>query len=646
MEPRAHDRGRTPRGGRGPARARPGGDLGRSRRQDRPADGHVVRHAPRGRDARGDRRRRGRRPHRLRAAEHRRAPGRAGRLPLAAQLVPPPQASDQPDADPRPGRTGCWCASSPTRPTGTCPAAWSRSASRPGSQSAGRSHEELGLTLTAGDLLLTDWLPPWGGWDDAICLVFDGGVHDARSSTHRQAGARDPRRAVLHADAGPGARHRLHRATDRGGASRWGRRRCGVHRIRQLTPSTDDPCPNRHDEGKMLVMSHWVFDFAEGDKSKKDLLGGKGANLAEMSNLGLPVPPGFTITTEACRAYLQQGSEPDGLSAEVDEHLAKLEQAMGTHARRRRRPAAGQRPLGRGVLDARDDGDGPQHRPQRRVRRRPRARRARTSGSRWTPTAGCCRCSAAPSSASTASTSPTRSTRPRTPRASPTTSTSTSTTCKALIETFKGLIREHADDRVPAGPARADGPGGPRRLRLVEHRPRRPLPPPGAHPRGPRHRRQHPGHGLRQPRHDQRLRRLLHPRPGLRRPGRVRRLPPERPGRGRGGGDPQHGVAGRHGRHRQAVARRAAGDHVHARAPLPRHVRHRVHRRAGQALDAADPGREAHPRGGVPDRGAHGRRGPHRHGRGAAPGQRRAAGQPDVPAVRREGRARTCSPSA
>lgn len=39
--------------------------------------------------------------------------------------------------------------------------------------------EELGLTIAAGDLLLTDWLPPWGGWDDAICLVFDGGVHDA-----------------------------------------------------------------------------------------------------------------------------------------------------------------------------------------------------------------------------------------------------------------------------------------------------------------------------------------------------------------------------------------------------------------------------------------------------------------------------------
>ena len=48
----------------------------------------------------------------------------------------------------------------------------------------------------------------------------------------------------------------------------------------------------------------FVYDFAEGNKDLKDLLGGKGANLAEMTNLGLPVPPGFTITTEACRAYL------------------------------------------------------------------------------------------------------------------------------------------------------------------------------------------------------------------------------------------------------------------------------------------------------------------------------------------------------
>src|SRR5262245_7936103 len=75
----------------------------------------------------------------------------------------------------------------------------------------------------------------------------------------------------------------------------------------------------------------YVFAFEEGGKDQKYLLGGKGANLAEMTNLGLPVPPGFTITTEACKAYLSTGSTPDGLGAEVDEHLAKLEQTMGRH---------------------------------------------------------------------------------------------------------------------------------------------------------------------------------------------------------------------------------------------------------------------------------------------------------------------------
>ncbi len=60
----------------------------------------------------------------------------------------------------------------------------------------------------------------------------------------------------------------------------------------------------------------------------KDLLGGKGANLAEMTNLGLPVPPGFTITTQACLAYLDAGDFPDGLSDEVEEHLRELEGSM------------------------------------------------------------------------------------------------------------------------------------------------------------------------------------------------------------------------------------------------------------------------------------------------------------------------------
>ncbi|MCQ4082008.1 pyruvate, phosphate dikinase [Streptomyces sp. RB6PN25] len=73
----------------------------------------------------------------------------------------------------------------------------------------------------------------------------------------------------------------------------------------------------------------FVYDFTEGNKDLKDLLGGKGANLAEMTNLGLPVPPGFTITTDACKVYLDSGSEPPELRDEVSAHLDALEQRMG-----------------------------------------------------------------------------------------------------------------------------------------------------------------------------------------------------------------------------------------------------------------------------------------------------------------------------
>ncbi|MDQ4144114.1 MAG: pyruvate, phosphate dikinase, partial [Actinomycetota bacterium] len=78
------------------------------------------------------------------------------------------------------------------------------------------------------------------------------------------------------------------------------------------------------------MTTKWVYDFNEGDRSQKNLLGGKGANLAEMTNLGLPVPPGFTITTEACNAYREKGQTfPEGLLDEVAEHLKSLEEAMG-----------------------------------------------------------------------------------------------------------------------------------------------------------------------------------------------------------------------------------------------------------------------------------------------------------------------------
>ncbi len=76
-------------------------------------------------------------------------------------------------------------------------------------------------------------------------------------------------------------------------------------------------------------MGQFVHDFENGSMDQKDLLGGKGANLAEMTRLGIPVPPGFTITTDACRAYLESGVVPDSLWDEVDAHVASLEARMG-----------------------------------------------------------------------------------------------------------------------------------------------------------------------------------------------------------------------------------------------------------------------------------------------------------------------------
>ena len=71
----------------------------------------------------------------------------------------------------------------------------------------------------------------------------------------------------------------------------------------------------------------YVYLFSEGNANMRELLGGKGANLAEMTNIGLPVPQGFTITTEACTQYYDDGREiNDAIKAEVTEYIAKLEE--------------------------------------------------------------------------------------------------------------------------------------------------------------------------------------------------------------------------------------------------------------------------------------------------------------------------------
>src|SRR3989454_505909 len=74
----------------------------------------------------------------------------------------------------------------------------------------------------------------------------------------------------------------------------------------------------------------YVYDFDESSDGGKELLGGKGVGLAEMTGLGVPVPAGFTVTTDACRAYMANGKAlPDGLEREVEEHLRALQEKTG-----------------------------------------------------------------------------------------------------------------------------------------------------------------------------------------------------------------------------------------------------------------------------------------------------------------------------
>src|SRR4029453_15917133 len=85
--------------------------------------------------------------------------------------------------------------------------------------------------------------------------------------------------------------------------------------------------PNPARGGCAAMADKYVYDFEEGNKDMKYLLGGKGANLAEMTNMGLPVPHGFTVTCEACNAYRAAGRQfPSGMLDEAADPLAQLEQ--------------------------------------------------------------------------------------------------------------------------------------------------------------------------------------------------------------------------------------------------------------------------------------------------------------------------------
>ncbi len=154
----------------------------------------------------------------------------------------------------------------------------------------------------------------------------------------------------------------------------------------------------------------YVYAFEEGSKEQKYLLGGKGANLAEMTNLGLPVPPGFTSPPTPARPTWRATTPcPTGSWTRWRLRSTASRRKMGKRLGDDSDPLLVSVRSGAAVLDAGDDGHGPQPRPERRTPCRASRSRPATSGSPSTPTAASCRCSARSSSTFRATPSRTRS---------------------------------------------------------------------------------------------------------------------------------------------------------------------------------------------------------------------------------------------
>ena len=350
----------------------------------------------------------------------------------------------------------------------------------------------------------------------------------------------------------------------------------------------------------------------------RSLLGGKGANLAEMTSIGLPVPGGFTVTTEACLACLaNDGRHPDGLDAELDAHLAALEQRVGKRLGARNDPllvsvrsgAAFSMPgmmdtiLNLGINDQSVQGlaeaGGDQRFAYDSYRRFVQMYGdvvAGVDGHLFENALGHMKMARGAAADVDLSADDLRGAGGGVP----------------------GYLPARGRRAVPAGSESAAATVDRCGVRLVEHAASAHLPSRVPHRRRPGHRGERRADGVRQ--HGRRLchRCLLHPQPVDRGARALRRVPGERPGRGRRGGHPHAAAAGRDGRPDGRCLPAAGRADGHARAALRRHAGHRVHGRAGHALHPADPGRQAHCRRGGAGRAGHGGRGRDRPANGAA----------------------------
>ena len=374
-----------------------------------------------------------------------------------------------------------------------------------------------------------------------------------------------------------------------------------------------------------------VYAYDEQAPGGRELLGGKGVGLAEMTALGIPVPAGFTITTDACRATMSGGEVPEELWPEVDDHVARLEEKTGKRFGDAADPllvsvrsgAAVSMPgmmdtiLNLGLNDVAVEGlaaatgnprfafdsyrrliqmygevvdgiDG--HVFEGELQALKEARGARLDVEL------------------------------------------TADDLRGLIATFQELYEREVGSPFPAGRPRAAATRHARRVRLVGVAACACLSPHVRHPGRPRHRRERRPDGVRQQGGHIRDGRLLHARPVDRRAAALRRVPRQRAGRGRRRRNPDARADRAHARAAPGRLRPPHGDARAARGALPRDAGHRVHRRGGGALPAPDANREADGAGRAPDRRRDDRGRPHlaRGGRHAhRPGTARSAAPPD-----------------
>ena len=306
-----------------------------------------------------------------------------------------------------------------------------------------------------------------------------------------------------------------------------------------MTPSKQR-ARNKRTPKKARRAAQTVYSFGangtDGNRELRNLLGGKGANLAEMSNLGLPVPPGFTISTEVCTHYSQHdGGYPAQLAGEVDRALAKLEAEMLKRfgdpenpllvsvrsGARVSMPGMMDTVLNLGLNDATVEG---------LARRSQNPRFAWDAYRRFVQMYGDVVLGIGPDPGEEESPFGLALDALKKKRRVESDTDLSAKDLQGLVATFKAIVKRRTKRAFPEDPREAAVGRHRRGVRLLEQRAGHRLPAHERHPRRLGHRGQRPGHGVRQPGRGLRHRRGLHARPRHRREALLRRVPDQRPG--------------------------------------------------------------------------------------------------------------------